>query len=573
PIFLFCIPVAFYSIAATLGLSMEQLQDAGWLFKLPSPMKPFYTVYQRFDFVHVQWSVLPKTIPAMLALTFFSILHVPINVPALSVTIAQDGVDLSHELLAHGISNVLAGLCGSVQNYLVYSNSVLFIKCGGNSRVAGVALAACTLVAFFVGPALIAYVPVMVVASLIFHLGMELLKEALYHPWGRVHPLEYATMVAIILSMATIGFIEGVLVGGFLACVFFVVLYSQRRAVRRWMTGGPGGARSAVRRPARQRQYLDALGEQLHLFELQGFLFFGTVNALEETIERIVTGHAPGPVARFIIMDFSLVTGLDFSAAEALVRVKRVLAANDVCLVVAGVAAGSEIGQALQSVGLWGGTRLDVYVQNARTAQQAMEWCENQLLKCYYDHAEELSHALRPPLGESARRSIAGGSQHADDSEGEPLQLGQMTPRTEMIAQAARYLLPDDAAEQHVDFESTALNTVAAAFTRHFLRRGQIVWRAHTPPDSIYLLDRGTMAIAQGEATVVETILPGALTGSIGLVTGRPSPYHLVADSDATVWRLTTAAYQQLCQQHPEVALWLVSAIMALHTGDRFVRH
>lgn len=309
----------------------------------------------------------------------------------------------------------------------------MFIKCGGNSRVAGIALALCTLIAFFIGPGLIAFLPVMVVASLIFHLGIELLKEALYHPWGRVHRLEYATMVAIILSMATIGFIEGVLVGGFLACVFFVVLYSQRRAVRRWLTGGPGGARSAVRRPVRQRQYLDELGEQLHLFELQGFLFFGTVNALEETIERIVTGHitriidqttlpvgthstprgTTGPIARFIIMDFSLVTGIDFSAAEALVRVKRVLAANDVCLVVAGVAANSEIGQALQSVGLWGGTRLDVYVQNARTAQQAMEWCENQLLKCYYDHAEELSHILRSPTA-APIQMILNDSQQAD---------------------------------------------------------------------------------------------------------------------------------------------------------------
>ncbi|KAI8050965.1 sulfate transporter family-domain-containing protein [Syncephalis plumigaleata] len=507
-------------VAGIFGLSMDELRQNGWLFKLPSPMKPFYEVYQRYDFTNVQWSVLPKTFPAMLALTFFSILHVPINVPALSVTIAQDGVDLSHELLAHGISNILAGLCGSVQNYLVYSNSVLFIKCGGNSRVAGVALALCTLAAFFI------------VASLIFHLGIELLKEALYHPWGRVHPLEYATMVAIILSMAAIGFIEGVLVGGFLACVFFVVLYSQRRAVRRWLTGGPGGARSAVRRPVRQRQYLDELGEQLHLFELQGFLFFGTVNALEETIERIVTGHitraidqstlatgvpsstptsgTTGPIARFIIMDFSLVTGIDFSAAEALVRVKRVLAANDVCLVVAGVAADSEIGQALRSVGLWGGTRLDVYVQNARTAQQAVEWCENQLLKCYYDHAEELQHALRPPTSDPIQM-ILNDSQQGDGPETDQLQLGLMTPRTEMIAEAARYLLPDDTAsladehsvnsprallcmalardlrssmfplrdsihassdnEQQNDFEAMALNTIAAAFKRCFFRR------------------------------------------------------------------------------------------------------
>lgn len=51
----------------------------------------------------------------MLSLTFFGILHVPINIPALGVTTGEDNVDVDRELRAHGISNALSGLCGSVQ--------------------------------------------------------------------------------------------------------------------------------------------------------------------------------------------------------------------------------------------------------------------------------------------------------------------------------------------------------------------------------------------------------------------------------------------------------------------------
>ena len=51
----------------------------------------------------------------MLALTFFGILHVPINVPALGLTTGEDNVDVDRELRAHGLSNVLSGLCGSIQ--------------------------------------------------------------------------------------------------------------------------------------------------------------------------------------------------------------------------------------------------------------------------------------------------------------------------------------------------------------------------------------------------------------------------------------------------------------------------
>lgn len=51
----------------------------------------------------------------MLALTFFGIIHVPINVPALGFTMGEDNVDVDRELKAHGLSNALSGACGSIQ--------------------------------------------------------------------------------------------------------------------------------------------------------------------------------------------------------------------------------------------------------------------------------------------------------------------------------------------------------------------------------------------------------------------------------------------------------------------------
>jgi SulP family sulfate permease len=39
---------------------------------------------------------------------------VPINIPALAVSLRQD-VDLNREVLSHGLSNILSGFCGSCQ--------------------------------------------------------------------------------------------------------------------------------------------------------------------------------------------------------------------------------------------------------------------------------------------------------------------------------------------------------------------------------------------------------------------------------------------------------------------------
>lgn len=130
----------------------------------------------------------------MLALTFFGILHVPINVPALALQTGEDHVDLDKELKLHGYSNFFSGLVGSIQNYLVYANTVFFMRSGGDSRLAGFLLAAATFGVMTIGPATIGYIPVMMVGTLIFDLGFELLFEAVWLPRKKLKLAEYLTV-------------------------------------------------------------------------------------------------------------------------------------------------------------------------------------------------------------------------------------------------------------------------------------------------------------------------------------------------------------------------------------------
>lgn len=55
---------------------------------------------------------------------------------------------------------------------------------------------------------------------------------------------------------------------------------------------------------------------------------------------------------RFLILDLSPVAGVDMSAAEAFVRVQRVLAARRVVLVFCGFSLHSSVGRSLRNVGL-----------------------------------------------------------------------------------------------------------------------------------------------------------------------------------------------------------------------------
>jgi SulP family sulfate permease len=109
-----------------------------------------------------------------------------------------------------------------------------------------------------------------------------------------------------------------------------------------------------VRRHTTQRQFLDAVGSQLQLLKLNGFLYFANISSVEELIRRALDiatwQHTP---IRFMMVDFSLVSGIDFSAAEAFTRIQRLLETKGVVLVFCGLTPESDVGSALRAVDMW----------------------------------------------------------------------------------------------------------------------------------------------------------------------------------------------------------------------------
>ena len=269
----------------------------------------------------------------------------------------------------------------------MYTNSLLFIRSGGDSRVAGFMLAAATAVLWMIGPWIVGYIPVMVVGSLIFHLGLDLLKEALVDTWNAVHYLEYITILVIITCMAILGFVEGILVGIIMACVFFVVQNARRsEAIRATYTGQY--MRSTVRRLYRQERFLKEVGGQIQIVKLQGYLFFGTIDQVESAIRAMLDEHAwdKHPI-RFLILDLQLVQGLDFSAAEAFVRIRRLLRARQVYMIICNVMRGSDEEKALMKAGIWVDhpkEQDESDLQWFEYINDAVEWCENHLLTAYF---------------------------------------------------------------------------------------------------------------------------------------------------------------------------------------------
>jgi len=142
PFYFISIPVTFYLILVILRVDLEAQWVCNWYFPAPAAATGSFLMWELLDFTRVSWLAIAEMVPTMISLAIFrytlrpapisclilifslcySLMHVPINIPSLSISTGKE-VDMNTELLAHGVSNMFAGIFGGLQNYLCYCNS------------------------------------------------------------------------------------------------------------------------------------------------------------------------------------------------------------------------------------------------------------------------------------------------------------------------------------------------------------------------------------------------------------------------------------------------------------------
>ncbi|PPQ66690.1 hypothetical protein CVT26_009550 [Gymnopilus dilepis] len=571
PAYFIFIPLVFYIVVFAAGLDLEGLRKTGWIFEMgASAHEPWYTFWTYFDFSVVKYSALWSTLPTQFALLFFNILHPPLNVPALAVSLNND-VDTNKELVAHGYSNLLSGLVGSVPNYLVYVNTLLFYRVGGDNRIAGFLLAVATAALLIVGTGPIAFIPVLVVGALIYVLGIDLVKEALWDNRHRVTWSEYITIVSIMIFMTVWDFVIGVLFGIIVCCFFFVVQNSQLRSIRAMYTGDL--AVSAVRRPSMQRAYIREVSKQTTILRLQGFLFFGTIAYVEETIRNLLEGpywlHQP---IQFLVLDLSLVAGVDMSSAEAFVRIQRLLAAKRVTLVFCGFHVDSPIGKALRSVEVLGARGVELFA----TFNDAMEWTENAYLRAWFRSQK---------METSTTSMMVPGRQDADIEYSHLVGSFVRSPRRSHLRDAGdRTIATEIFSETGPDVKSEPLNTLSKAFSSYgnvdpvlfmpiskYMQRisipaGHVLWKQGDPSTGLYVIESGVLrAMYEFESPTQcfeESMVAGTLAGEMSALSDSPRNATVIAEQPSVLWKFSNDNIQRLQMEEPELARIFIQLVL-----------
>lgn len=445
-------------------------------------------------------------------------------------------------------------------------------------------LAAATAGIMVIGPVIIGYIPIMVVGALIFLLGIELLQEALVDTWGKLTRLEYLTVVIIVVTMGALDFVVGIFVGIILACVNFVVQTSQKSAIRATYSGEIAG--STVRRPPIQQQFLREAGQQTLMLKLGGYLFFGTIVNVENTMRGLIEDDAfdRRPI-RFLILDFSRVYGIDFSAAEAFTRINRVLRKRNVQTAISGLNVEGDVGKSLQNVGLF---EPESGVPIFEDLNSALEFCENDYLKVFYNRQEALTTPTDPTASDSEGSlhlpvpvptqptvlpdNIVSSPrrQHLQRVATSTIQAHETTMMISPAWSAMRQPLPlllqtfQGLSSQNEDFWFPA----CAYFSCESYPAGTVLYHEGDAPRAFYLLESGMLRAGYDlpQGRYFELIVAGRPCGELPFFSDTRRTATVKAERDSVAWCLTGDQWKILQEKEPRIARELLTVSLKLTT-------
>ncbi len=163
------------------------------------------------------------------------------------------------------------------------------------------------------------------------------------------------------------------LAGLVLAVVFFVLLYSRIDVVKHMLTGAI--LKSRMIRTSAEQELLRVRGEQIGIVRLQGFIFFGTADALFERVRQRALA-ADRPRLRFLLLDFRLVPAIDSTALLSFSKIQQLGEAHGLALVLTQLA--PNIRRQFEQEFLHGEGTPNVRI--FADLDRGLEWCENELL-------------------------------------------------------------------------------------------------------------------------------------------------------------------------------------------------
>ena len=411
-------------------------------------------------------------------------------------------------LVRLGLSNAMAAAFGGITNGINIGPSLTNRAFGGQSALSVLVNAAAVLAAATLLFPFLAYIPRAVLSAAVMVVAIQHID-----PWtGQlvrrlVRPgtpqrgtiaLDLGVCLFVSLLSIAVNVVLAVFIGIVLAVLLFVVRMSRSNIRKLYRCDV---VRSRRYRGPAELEVLHAKGVSVLVVELQGALFFGSAERLAQIVER---ESARDTVA--VLLEMRRITEIDSTGARILGDIDAALAANGIKLALV-LSTRTETAARLA----------DIFHAPDRffpDIDRAIEWAEDDLLR----------QTATAPSAELPLERL-------------PL-LSDFT--VDQIACLRNWLEP-------------------MAWPA-----GQVVFHSGDPGSSLYLVTKGRASVHirhDGGDIRLVTFAPGAVFGELALLDRGPRSATITADEDLKAFGLSEASFAVLCQQQPDLAIKLLTAL------------
>jgi hypothetical protein len=200
---------------------------------------------------------------------------------------------------------------------------------------------------------------------------------------------EWLVVPFIVLFSLIVGFLNAVFLGIAISMFVFVASFFRIGVVKYNASGLE--IRSRVERPMAQSMWLDDNGDLIQVIVLQNYLFFGNANGIRNYIETMFEevdemesrrlDFSLPPTPKVVVVDMSLITGMDTSTMDIFGEIKDLCTENDAKLFLCGLSDRMKRGLALGGVKQETGPRSRRVVRFFSDLDKALGSAEDDLLE------------------------------------------------------------------------------------------------------------------------------------------------------------------------------------------------
>ena len=419
----------------------------------------------------------------------------------------------NRQLVRLGLGNMAAASAGGITSGVNLGPSLINRAYGARTSLSVLVNAGAVLATTVLLLPVLAYLPRAALSAVIMVVAIQHVDPSTIHLVKRLSSGRVANRASLTLDLVVIVLVAAlsivldivlaVFVGIGIAIVLFILRMS-RSLIRRTYRGDTVPSRRA--RNARQRAILAEHGRRIHVLELEGAIFFGTVERLADAIERAVADGA-----RFLILDLGRVTDVDMTGGRLLSQIHADLATRGHHLLLASLKEHTHWGRMLRDLGV---TTAEAGDRPFPDSDRAIEWAEDQVIAA----------------------TVSDGAV------------------TEAFAFADLDVFRD--------LSETELATVRAMLEARHYTTGDVVIVEGAEGSELFLVARGSASVRlrqeDGGVTRLASFSAGTVLGELAVLDRAPRSATVLADEELVCFVLTEAAFQELRARHPAIAIHLV---------------